>query len=322
MAGAGLSAGASEMKRSVTRDKLWRRVLILVFGVSILTLGGAMLSRLGPDTLSNILPYVPAQKEVVSHLRPAGNHLRQQPVLQSVTATTCDTTDLRDLQKKNPASIRVSKILKEMEHEFHSKGVKSNWGGIYMFPESVKAWASYFDMRARECSPIRTVCETGFATGHSAAVWLAYSDDIVVHSFDRGFVGAARTFIDKRFPGRLHTYQGSLNQVLCAPKFRDVKCDLIFLDVHEFMPKQLEIMAHFSHPHTLLLHDGGGPERDKARWDGFEATGLLNSDFDKVCGSSRSVAPLTHKDPKVTTYYCFAEIVPSSEAFNKTCLGS
>ena len=216
----------------------------------------------------------------------------------------------------------------DLNQEFSRKSIRrARWGGVFLFPKALSFYASVLDQRARDGHPVRTVCETGFASGHSSVSWLAYSEDIVVHTWDldvgaggKGAPGVARSYIDRRFPGRFHGHSGRLPQALCSVD-QSLKCDLVFVDVHDIdMSLQLAMMAHLAAPGALVLHDGGKALYE-TRWKGFEATGVLSPSFKRLCSSSFPQAPkgVSAKVPKTEEMYCFAELLPSSTRFNQVC---
>ena len=80
---------------------------------------------------------------------------------------------------------------------------------------------------------VKTICEVGFASGHSTVVYLAAKSDTRVISFDDAakadVVDAAERFINREYPGRLTLIRGDSMSTISAFARENpaVKCDLI-----------------------------------------------------------------------------------------------
>ena len=80
---------------------------------------------------------------------------------------------------------------------------------------------------------VKTICEVGFAGGHSTVVYLAAKPDTRVYSFDDAAKGqatnAAEQFIQARYPGRLTLTRGDSTVTVSqfAKQNPHVRCDLI-----------------------------------------------------------------------------------------------
>tara|TARA_B110001452_G_scaffold69022_1_gene55598 strand:+ start:370 stop:1239 length:870 start_codon:yes stop_codon:yes gene_type:complete len=108
-------------------------------------------------------------------------------------------------------------------------------------------------------SGVRTVCEIGFAGGHSAVVWL---DGLTTRTFEFDLLAlrysnASRAFIEETYPGRVRFHPG--NSAITVPAFsREMAlareaCDLWFVDgAHGFQWPRQDMLAALS----VLRHGG------------------------------------------------------------------
>jgi len=114
--------------------------------------------------------------------------------------------------------------------------------------------------RVAAAPDIRTVCETGFNAGHSAALWLTANAAAHVHSFDLFGPRASGTrtaaLLQSRFPGRLTVHKG--DSVRTVPIATLPPCDLVHVDGrHDYehtVLDALNLLAKAS-PHALFLFD-------------------------------------------------------------------
>jgi predicted O-methyltransferase YrrM len=95
--------------------------------------------------------------------------------------------------------------------------------------------AEYLRELATGTPAVTRIAEIGFNAGHSACVFLAARPDISVVSFDLGahrYVGRAKAFMDRRFPGRHTLVLGDSRDTV--PKFHadypEMAFDLVFID--------------------------------------------------------------------------------------------
>jgi Methyltransferase domain len=95
--------------------------------------------------------------------------------------------------------------------------------------------ADYFSTFLATTPSVKTILEVGFNAGHSSYVFLNARPDIRVLSFDLGehrYVSAAKTFIDKKFPGRHELVLG--DSTVAVPRYLathpDSRFDLAFVD--------------------------------------------------------------------------------------------
>lgn len=94
---------------------------------------------------------------------------------------------------------------------------------------------NYYAQVAKQ-SWIKTVCEIGFAAGHSTIIYLESNPNIKVYSFDDfgkpHIANYSLNYITARYPGRLLLTKGDSTQTV--PQFArqnpHIKCDLISVD--------------------------------------------------------------------------------------------
>lgn len=121
-------------------------------------------------------------------------------------------------------------------------------------------------MNAMAADPqIKTICETGFNSGHGTLRWLLYSDpQAVVYTFDLGqhpYSRPAATWLQETFPGRLYVTWGDSTQTLPAfhKQHPQVKCNLVFVDgghSNAVAVADLQNFMHMADPaHNVILMD-------------------------------------------------------------------
>ena len=76
---------------------------------------------------------------------------------------------------------------------------------------------------------IRTICETGFFHGISAAMWLTFAPNAVLHSFELDPKPKAVQFLQARFGDRFRMHVGD-SQTSIMRDLRDVSCDVMHVD--------------------------------------------------------------------------------------------
>lgn len=142
---------------------------------------------------------------------------------------------------------------------------------------------------ARTLRANQTFCETGFNGGHSALVFLAYSQ-ATVYEFDLGqhdYGKIAEQFLQRQYPGRLHVTWGDSTQTLL--KFHErlpkVMCDILIVDgghQNEVAKADLTNFAHMAAPgHVLVVDDtpchAEYCEGPNLQWSRFEKAGCLET---------------------------------------------
>ena len=82
---------------------------------------------------------------------------------------------------------------------------------------------------------VRTICETGFNSGHSSFNYLTANDQVIVHSFDLGehtYTRPMARYLNETFPGRLFVHFG--DSTVTVPQFirenPNFRCDFILVD--------------------------------------------------------------------------------------------
>ena len=109
---------------------------------------------------------------------------------------------------------------------------------------------------------VRTVCETGFNAGHSAAIWLEGTDVREVHSFDlfsHTYSNASARLVSALYPGRFKLHPGNtLRTVHHFAARASTKCDLWYIDgghVGNVPASDMLNALASSHNQTLLIAD-------------------------------------------------------------------
>jgi len=133
----------------------------------------------------------------------------------------------------------------------------------------------------------KSICETGFGSGHSAAIYLSASSDSSVITFDlgaekdniRGAKQIGLDFLNEHFTGRHTVVWGDAKKTIIehGRANPDFTCDLVVIDGdHSAQGQYEEIVAfqQFVKPGTALLNDVdyGGLQRAMDE-------GILNCDF-------------------------------------------
>jgi len=88
-------------------------------------------------------------------------------------------------------------------------------GGIFLYPRQTSLLIALVTFLAKQTQEIKgrhlTVCETGFGAGHSAAMFLAASPNVSLHSFDkfdRPYQIEVISRLESTYPGRIKHYAG------------------------------------------------------------------------------------------------------------------
>lgn len=118
-----------------------------------------------------------------------------------------------------------------------------------------------FYYRVAASPAIRTICETGFNAGHSAALWLSANPTAHLHTFDifgpRASGARTAEFLRSRFPGRLTTHKGDSARTVPLATLH-APCDLVHVDGrHDYEHTMLDALNLFAKasPHALFLFD-------------------------------------------------------------------
>jgi predicted O-methyltransferase YrrM len=149
--------------------------------------------------------------------------------------------------------------------------------------------ADYFSTFLATIHSVRTILEVGFNAGHSSYIFLNARPDVRVVSFDLGehrYVPAAKTFIDRKFPGRHELVLGDSKATV--PRYQeaypDSRFDLAFIDGghdYEVASSDLNNCRNLARGGFVIMDDllgwttwGAGPVR---AWAEACGTGLVNA---------------------------------------------
>lgn len=129
--------------------------------------------------------------------------------------------------------------------------------------QQVPAQMEWFRLCVRETYRPKTIMEIGFNAGHSAEIFLHYSDDTHVTSFDLGehiYVDCGKKYIDTTFPNRHELILG--NSLDTVPEFSsknpDRTFDMIFIDGgHDFETAYADLIycRSLAHADTIIIMD-------------------------------------------------------------------
>ena len=145
----------------------------------------------------------------------------------------------------------------------------------------------------------QTILEVGFNRGHSAELFLAYSNALV-YSFDLGVHQVAqmgKRYLDHRFPNRLHLTLGDSRKTI--PAFaaqKNIKMDLIFIDGGHQEEEALADLRNcwaLAHKKTLLIMDDVAPKGFAGvsrAWNKIKKDGLVEqkAEISRLVGGSLS----------------------------------
>lgn len=139
---------------------------------------------------------------------------------------------------------------------------------------------------------VHTICELGFNSGHSAALWLAADPDNFVVTFDlllHDYASAAQAFLSTKFPGRLALVAGDSKSTV--PGYAGsiagsghTRCDLILVDGNHFGDHPIHDLRNFramANPdfHVLIMDDVSCDsfwcEDPNAAWKMAKESGLV-----------------------------------------------
>jgi len=132
-----------------------------------------------------------------------------------------------------------------------------------------KLWQAPYFYALASNNAIKTICEVGFNTGHSALLWLWANRKSDIISFDLGQHAAVQVgfeFLSARFPGRLDLVRGNSSETV--PEYSKAcrhhqhcpqsRCDIVYIDgghQHDQPWIDLTNMRRLSHENTIVLMD-------------------------------------------------------------------
>ena len=108
---------------------------------------------------------------------------------------------------------------------------------------------------------VRTICETGFNSGHSSFNYLTANDQVTVHSFDLGehtYAIPMAQYLNETFPGRLFVHFG--DSTVTVPQFirenPNFRCDFILVDgghTYDVAKADLNNLMPIASPHKNVI---------------------------------------------------------------------
>lgn len=205
--------------------------------------------------------------------------------------------ELSDMFLKIVASPDEDAVTVELEKAIRGTGEKILEGHSDDHGALIKQTNQY-DQWAADDS-VKTICETGFNAGHSAARFLSQSK-ARVYEFDLGdhdYAKTAEAFLTDKFPGRLKVTWGDSTQTL--PQFHkenpDIKCDIVIVDGGHLLPVALADLKNFApmaSPRHVLAIDDTPCQEDfckgpSASWQGLLQQGCIEETGSVSMGASR-----------------------------------
>lgn len=207
-------------------------------------------------------------------------------------------SQIQDLERKfTNGTDDADGLIHQLEDAIQQAGQKVNEGHTEE-EGKLKKQTDQYDKLALDAD-IKTICETGFNGGHSAARFLSQSE-AHLYEFDLGahdYAKTAETFLMGRFPSRLQVTWGDSTKTL--PEFRaahpDIKCDLVIVDgghdqaVADADLKNFASMASSSH--YLLIDDtpcnAGWCQGPTQAWVGLVQQGCIKESMRFAMGETR-----------------------------------
>lgn len=199
------------------------------------------------------------------------------------------TRHLKNVPNQARVSLQAVRVALPGSGMFAELHRSLGWRMITMEGYLRQQQADYFGRFLETAPSVKTILEVGFNAGHSSYVFLNARPDVRVLSFDLGehqYVPAAKTFIDRKFPGRHELVLGDSR--VTVPRYLathpDSRFDLAFVDGghdYEVASADLQNCRGLARGAFVIMDDllgwttwGAGPVQ---AWDEACNAGLVNA---------------------------------------------